>query len=55
MNQLVWLLILVLDIVALVDIYKSAMDSTKKALWFLGVLIFPVVGMVVWFLVGKKS
>ena len=48
------LLILVLDIIAIVDVLKSSMDTGKKALWFILILILPVVGMVLYFLIGKK-
>jgi hypothetical protein len=48
------LLILVLDIIAIVDVLKSPMDTGKKALWIILVLILPVVGMVLYFLIGKK-
>jgi hypothetical protein len=48
------LLILVLDIIAIVDVLKSSMDTGKKALWIILILILPVVGMVLYFLIGKK-
>ena len=54
-NSLIGLVILVLDIIALVDIFKSSMTTTMKVVWALVVLIFPVVGMIVYFLIGKKS
>lgn len=49
------LLILILDIIALVDIYKRPMDITKKLLWVLVILVFPVVGMVLYFILNKKA
>jgi len=51
---LLGLVVLVLDIIALVDIFKSGMPTTNKVLWALAVIFFPVVGMIVYFLVGKK-
>jgi hypothetical protein len=54
-NGLIGLLILVLDIIAIVDILKSSMTTGMKALWVIIVLVFPVVGMILYFLLGKKS
>ena len=55
MGGLIGLVVLVLDIVALVDCWKSTKDSGKKILWTVLILIIPVVGMILYFLVGKKS
>jgi len=55
MGGILGLLILVLDIIAIVDVLKSSMDTGKKALWIILVLILPVIGMVLYFLIGKKT
>jgi len=55
MGGILGLLILVLDIIAILDVLKSSMDSGKKALWVILILILPVVGMVLYFLIGKKA
>ena len=55
MGGILGLLILVLDIIAIVDVIKSSMDTGKKALWIILVLILPVIGMVLYFLIGKKT
>jgi heme/copper-type cytochrome/quinol oxidase subunit 2 len=44
-----------LDIIAIVDVLKSSMDSEKKALWIILVILLPVVGMALYFLLGKKT
>ena len=49
------LLILVLDIIAIVDVLKSSMDTGKRALWIILILVLPVIGMVLYFLIGKKT
>lgn len=54
MYNLLGLVVLVLDIIAIVDVLKAGMDTTKKVLWILAILLFPVIGMIVYFLVGKK-
>ncbi len=54
MGSLLGLLILVLDIIAIVDALKSSMDTGKKALWIILILLLPVIGMVLYFLLSKK-
>ena len=49
------LLILVLDIIAIVDVVKSTDDGEKKALWILLILVLPVIGMILYFIMGKKT
>lgn len=46
------LLVLILDIFAVIKIIQSSASGTEKILWILGVLFFPVVGMIVWFFAG---
>ena len=55
MGGLIGLIVLALDIVAIVDCVKSNTDSGKKALWIILILILPLVGMILYFLVGKKQ
>ena len=51
---LIGLLILILDIVAIVDVLKSSSTTLKKLVWILVILLFPVIGMILYFLLGKK-
>lgn len=51
---LLGLLILVLDIIAIVSALQSSMDTGQKALWIVLILFLPVIGMVLYFLLGKK-
>jgi len=55
MGALIGLVVLVLDIVAIVDAVKSSMDTGKKALWIILVLVLPVIGMILYFVIGKKK
>lgn len=55
MGGILGLLVLVLDIIAIVDVLKSSMDTGKQALWIILILILPVIGMVLYFLIGKKT
>lgn len=55
MGALIGLVVLVLDIIAIVDAVKSSMDTGKKVLWIILVLVLPIAGMILYFLVGKKK
>ena len=55
MNGLIGLIILILDVVAVLDVVKSSATGGKKALWIILILILPVLGMILYFLVGKKK
>jgi len=55
MGGLFAILILVLDIIAILDCLKSSLDTGKKALWIILILVLPVIGLVLYFLIGKKK
>ncbi len=55
MHGVMGLVVLVLDIIAGVDILKSAMAPSKKLLWILLVLFLPVLGMILYFLLIRKK
>ena len=52
MYSLFGLIILVLDIIAIVSILKSGADTGTKLLWVILVILLPVIGMVLYFLMG---
>ncbi len=54
MYSLAGLVIFILDIVAIIDCLQSSMDGTKKLLWILLILILPLVGMLLYFLLAKR-
>ena len=54
-NSIVGLLILVADIWAIVSIVQSAASTGKKVLWIVLVLVLPVLGLILWFLLGPRG
>jgi len=54
MRGLLSLVVLVLDIVAIIDVLKSSMSTGKKVLWILLILILPVIGLLLYFFMGRK-
>ena len=55
MNSIIGLVILILDILAIIQVVKSSMDGGKKVLWIVLILLLPVVGLILYYLIGKKS
>lgn len=54
MSGLLGLVVLVLDIWAIIQIVKSAKPGSHKVLWIILVLVLPVIGLIAYFLVGRK-
>jgi Phospholipase_D-nuclease N-terminal len=49
------LLVLIADIWAILNIIQSSSTTGKKLLWILIVLLLPLLGVVIWWLVGPKE
>jgi succinate dehydrogenase/fumarate reductase cytochrome b subunit len=49
------ILILVLDIYAIIKIAQSSAEPLKKALWIVIIILLPVLGLLLWWLLGPKS
>lgn len=46
------LIIVILDIVALVNLWQSGRDTTAKVLWTLLIVLFPVGGLILYWIFG---
>jgi hypothetical protein len=46
---------LVLFIIGLLQVIGSGMDTGKKILWILIILFLPIIGLILWFVIGKKT
>jgi len=49
------LLILIADVWAIINIAQSSASIGKKVLWIVLVLLLPVVGLIIWFLLGPRG
>ena len=54
-GSLVGLVILILDIIAIIEIFKSSRDMVSKLLWTILILMFPLVGVLIYYFVGRKG
>ncbi len=49
------LLILIADVWAIVNIFQSAATTGKKVLWTVLVIVLPVLGFIIWLLLGPRT
>ncbi|MBF0256884.1 MAG: PLDc N-terminal domain-containing protein [Gammaproteobacteria bacterium] len=52
LSQLGALLILLADVYAVIMILQSSEQMLHKALWVLLVVLLPLIGLIVWYLMG---
>ena len=55
MECLIPTIFVIFDIIAIVDAIRSRLSTEKKVLWIALILLVPVVGMVLYFLLGKPE
>ena len=48
-------LILVADIWAIMNIFRSSASNEKKLLWIIVVLLLPVLGLILWYFLGPRA
>ena len=49
------LLVLIADIWAIVNIFSSTASTGRKVLWTVLVVLLPVLGFIIWLLLGPKK
>ncbi len=53
MSRLIALIILVVDVIVVIDIVKSNKDTEKKILWIIVVVFLPVLGPILYYIIGR--
>jgi hypothetical protein len=51
---IIGIIILVLDIMAIYDVLVGRRPALHKFLWILLIIIFPVLGLILYYLLGKS-
>lgn len=52
----IWaLLILAGDIWAIINIFQSSASNEKKLLWIIAVVLLPLLGLILWYLLGPRN
>lgn len=52
---IIGLILLVLEILAIVEIFKSSKDMTTKLLWTLLILFAPLIGLIIYYFFGRGN
>ncbi len=55
MSGLLSLVVLVLDVVAIIDLWKGSLDQVKKIIWTIVIIVLPLIGLIAWFFLVKKK
>jgi len=45
----------ILDVIAIVDCLETNKDTTLRLIWILVIILFPIIGMLVYFLFGFST
>jgi len=53
--SLIGLVVLVLSILAIVEIFKSGRPMSEKLLWTVLILVFPIVGLIIYYFFGRAG
>jgi len=48
------IVILILDIFAIVHVLQSSLPPANKLIWVLLILVLPVLGLILWLLLGSR-
>ena len=54
-NSLWGVLILIGDIWAIINIFKSSVSNEKKLIWIVAVVLLPVLGLILWYFLGPRE
>ncbi len=49
------LIVLIADVWAIVNIFQSGVDTGRKVLWTVLVILLPVLGFILWYFLGPKT
>ncbi|MDR7125659.1 PLD nuclease N-terminal domain-containing protein [Pseudotabrizicola sp. 4114] len=49
------LLILALDLWAIISVFNSTVSTGKKVIWTLLILFLPILGFIVWLIMGPRA
>jgi hypothetical protein len=53
-NSLIWTIIIVLDIIVIISVLGGRGSVAHKLLWTVLILILPVLGLILYFLIGRS-
>ncbi len=55
MGRLLYLIVVIIDVIVVVDIIRGNKDMEKKVLWIIAVIFLPILGPILYYVIGKKK
>ena len=46
---------LILDIIAIIDIIKGSKNTSQKIIWIIIVLVLPILGVIIYYSMGRQK
>ena len=54
MFRIIPFIILIIDVLVIIDILRSNKDNERKVLWILAVVCLPVLGPILYYVIGRR-
>lgn len=54
LNSILAVLILLLDVLAIVQVWRTRIETGRKIIWSLVIALLPVVGLIMWFVAMSR-
>lgn len=54
MGRLLYIFIIIIDVLAIFDVWQREPSMEKRLLWIVIILVLPLLGPVAWYLVSRK-
>ena len=54
MGRLIGIIILVIDVLAILDVWRTETSMEKRLLWTVVILLLPLIGPLAWFAISRK-
>lgn len=54
MARIWFVIVIVIDVLAILDVLKSESNNEKRLLWIVVILLLPVAGPLAWYAVSRK-
>jgi len=55
MGRILSFIVFIIDVVVIVDIVRSTKDTEKKVLWIIAVIFLPLLGPILYYVIGKNK
>lgn len=54
MGRILFIIILVIDVLAILDVWKRESANDKKLLWTVVIILLPVAGPLAWYAISRR-